>query len=58
MRVNKVKNLLSHEVSTALEFLAVENSTPKYITTASFCKNNSEMVYSYDFKAFLWVQKI
>lgn len=38
MRVNKAKNLLSHEVSTALEFLADENSKPEYITTAFFVK--------------------
>lgn len=38
MCVNKAKNLLSHEVSTALEFLADENSKPEYNTTAFFVK--------------------
>lgn len=36
MRVNKAKNLLSHEMSSALEFLADEK--PEYITTAFFVK--------------------
>jgi len=36
--VNKAKNLLSYEVSPALEFLADENSTPECITTAFFVK--------------------
>lgn len=32
MRVNKAKNLLSHKVSTALEFLANEYSKPEWYT--------------------------
>lgn len=38
MRVNKVKNLLSTDVSSALEFLVDVNNVPEYITTAWFIK--------------------
>lgn len=34
MRVKSASHIISHEVSTALQYLAVENSKPEYITTA------------------------
>lgn len=38
MRVNIAKNVLSTDVSSALEFLADENNSPQYIATAWFIK--------------------
>lgn len=38
MRVNRAKNVLSTDVSSALEFLADENNAPQYIATAWFVK--------------------
>ncbi|CAL1677325.1 unnamed protein product [Lasius platythorax] len=38
MRVNTAKRVLSTNVSSALEFLADENNTPHYLTTAWFIK--------------------
>lgn len=38
MRVNTARNVLSTHVSSALEFLADENSKPEYLTTAWFVK--------------------
>ena len=39
MRVNTAKNVLSTNVSSALEFLADENNAPQYLTTAWFIKS-------------------
>lgn len=37
-RVNRAKNVLSTDISSALEFLADENNDPQYITKAWFVK--------------------
>lgn len=39
MRVKSASHILSHEVSTGLEYLASENSKPEYKTTSWLVKN-------------------
>lgn len=39
MKVNKAKNMFSHDVSSSFELLADNNNKPEFISTAWFVKS-------------------